>query len=155
MALTLDSNLNFDPEAQAKKIYAKKLVEQGEQFDQEGKIDKALAQFQSALALDSSLKISAGSWNKLCWNGSLYGYANKVMNACEKAVKLAPKDENIRDSRALARALTGDIQGAIKDFQFAIENYGSEEFKKERQAWVTALQKGENPFTKEVLEGLR
>ncbi|NJO15389.1 MAG: hypothetical protein HC877_06475 [Thioploca sp.] len=153
--MKLDSHWNFDPETQAKTIYAPELVEQGEGLAREGQIDKALAQFQEALVLDSSLKISADSWNRLCWNGSLDGYANKVMNACERAVELAPKNGRIRDSRALARALTGDIQSAIEDFQFAIENYGSEKFKKERQAWVAALQRGKNPFTKEVLEELR
>jgi tetratricopeptide (TPR) repeat protein len=148
--------LNFDPETQAKKIYAQELIRQVEQLAQKGQIEKALAQFQLALGLDSSLKISADFWNTLCRNGSLDGYVNKVMNACEKAVEVAhPKDGYIRDSSALARALSGDIQGAIEDLKFAIENGDDEEFETERQAWLEALQQGKNPFTKEVLEGLR
>jgi regulator of sirC expression with transglutaminase-like and TPR domain len=38
------------------------------------------------------------------------------MDACERAVALAPDDGQIRDSRGLARAMTGNIEGAIEDF---------------------------------------
>jgi Flp pilus assembly protein TadD len=38
------------------------------------------------------------------------------MSACEKAVALAPKNGEFRDSRGIARALTGNKQGAIEDF---------------------------------------
>lgn len=51
----------------------------------------------------------------LCRYGSIYGQAAKVMVVCEKAVALAPQEWNVRDSRALARALTGHISGAIED----------------------------------------
>jgi regulator of sirC expression with transglutaminase-like and TPR domain len=39
------------------------------------------------------------------------------MKACEQAVTLAPEDSDIRDSRGLARVLTGNVDGAIADFQ--------------------------------------
>ncbi|MGD1714326.1 hypothetical protein [Hydrocoleum sp. CS-953] len=77
------------------------------------------------------------------------------MFACEKAVALSPKDGNIFDSRRLARALTGDIEGAIADFQFYLEWTDDEEKKAQRQEWIKALQAGEKPFTEELLESLR
>lgn len=40
-----------------------------------------------------------------------------VMFACEKAVKLAPDNGIFRESRGLARALTGDYKGATPDFE--------------------------------------
>jgi flagellar biosynthesis/type III secretory pathway protein FliH len=106
--------------------------------------------------MDSHLKISAKDWDSLCWYGSVYGQAAKVMSACENAVALAPEKGGILDSRALARALTGNIQGAIEDYQFAIKQASrSRKWKQKRQGWLDALKKGENPFTEEVLKGLR
>jgi regulator of sirC expression with transglutaminase-like and TPR domain len=43
------------------------------------------------------------------------------MNACEQAVQLDPNTGHWYDSRGLARALSGDYQGAIEDFQFFVE----------------------------------
>ncbi|MEL7039262.1 MAG: tetratricopeptide repeat protein, partial [Cyanobacteria bacterium J06592_8] len=93
--------------------------------------------------------------NKLCRYGSLYKQAAEVMFACEKAVNLAPKNGYVVDGRGLARALTGDIQGAIADFQFYIEWTKNEDNKAQRQDWIKKLQAGENPFTDEVLKELR
>ena len=80
------------------------------------------------------------------------------MTACDKAVSLAPEEpvlEYYLDSRGLARALTGDTQGAIEDFQAFIESpYTDEEEKAKRQRWIDALRAGKNPFTKEELESL-
>jgi len=86
----------------------------------------------------------------------LWGYAAEVMNACEQAVALAPEDGDIRDSRGLARVLTGDIEGAIEDFQAFVDWTDDEEAKSQRQRWIEALRAGgENPFTPELLEELR
>ena len=57
------------------------------------------------------------------------------------------------DSRGLARALTGNFQGAILDFKFYIENSKSNDIV-ERQQWITELEAGKNPFTPEVLSAL-
>ena len=60
------------------------------------------------------------------------------------------------DSRGLARALTGKIQGAIEDFQaFAEYPEFPEESREQRRQWIEALQKGDNPFTEQVLEDLK
>ena len=62
---------------------------------------------------------------------------------------------SIIDSRGLARALTGDIEGAIIDFQVYVEWTSNKEEKTQRQEWIKALQAGENPFTDELLKELR
>ena len=77
------------------------------------------------------------------------------MFACDKAVSLSPKDGDIIDSRGLARALTGDIEGAIADFQVFVEWTSNKERKAQRQEWIKALQAGENPFTDELLKELK
>ncbi|ERT08858.1 TPR repeat family protein [Lyngbya aestuarii BL J] len=151
-ALEFDPSLTFNPENKANAIAS---FSEGRDLAGNGKIDEALAQFEKAQKLDADLKIDASSWYTLCWNGSLNKQAEKVMFACENAVKLAPKDEDYINSRGIARALTGDFDGAIKDFEMFVEWTNDEENKAQRKGWIESLKKGENPFTDEVLKGLR
>src|SRR5437868_15137635 len=76
------------------------------------------------------------------------------MEACETAVALEPENGKFRDSRGLARALTGNIAGAIEDFQAFVDWTDNEEQKLQRQHWIDALRTGENPFTEEEIESL-
>jgi hypothetical protein len=80
-----------------------------------------------------------------------------MLDACEQAVNGTSKWEKAeyRYSRGLARTLTGNIAGAIEDFQAFVEWTTDEKAKAQRQQWIEALQKGENPFTPEVLKQLR
>jgi tetratricopeptide (TPR) repeat protein len=157
-ALDLDTGLDFDPDAKAKRIAVPALVRQGEQFVTDGKFEEAIATYTKAQTLDPDLEISSNTWNWLCWQGSLNGYAATVLDACEQAVELAPHHGGVRDSRGLARALTGDTAGAIADFQAfidwdALDNFSV--YKAKRQRWIEALRAGQNPFTPEELERLR
>jgi len=70
----------------------------------------------SSHPLSSLVDIPAG-WKALCWFGSLWGYAAEVLYACDLAVAKAPEVADFRDSRGVARALTGNRDGAIADFQ--------------------------------------
>ncbi|WP_442948687.1 tetratricopeptide repeat protein [Nostoc sp.] len=90
---------------------------------------------------------------------SIYYYLQKqaadVLSACEQAVAFAPEDSNIRNSRGLARALTGNYQGAIEDFEAYIAQTDDKDSKAQRQRWVKDLRAGKNPFTDAELEKLR
>ncbi len=118
---------------------------------------------QEEIALHPDLrdKISAETWNNICWLGSIDGEAALVLFACDEAVT---RDSKYRDARGLARALTGDRQGAIEDFQAFVrwldqnkpEHAAAQ--KAQRQSWLDGLRAGKQPaaiFTKEVLEQLR
>jgi tetratricopeptide (TPR) repeat protein len=129
-------------------------VKNGEKLVKEGKVKEALAAYQEAQRLKPTWKLPSESWNTLCRYGSLHGQAAEVMNACENAVTLAPKNGWIRDSRGIARALTGNTAGAIEDFQLYIKLSDSDEGKKQRQGWIKDLKAGKNPFTKEEIERL-
>lgn len=95
---------------------------------------------------------------------SLNGKAALALSARNEAVTRAPKDGHIRDSRGLVRALTGNKQGAIEDFQAYIQSLDQTKSddaatrKAQRQHWINDLRAGKSPsaiFTKEVLEQLR
>ncbi|NEN96419.1 MAG: hypothetical protein F6K50_13015 [Moorea sp. SIO3I7] len=147
--------LELQPEIKARQLAVPAKVKQGEQLAKEGKLTKALSLYKQAQQLDPNLDIDADSWNNLCWFGSLHGYAADVMDACEKAVAKEPENGGIKDSRGLARALTGDTPGAISDFQAFVDwTWDDNELKAERQQWIDELRAGKNPFTEEVLEGL-
>jgi WD40 repeat protein len=157
-ALELDPGLDLDPETEAGRLAAPGLVAKGEEFVTQGKIEEAIAAYAEAQMLDPTLEISASSWNVLCWFGSLWGYAAEVMDACERAVELAPDNGGFRDSRGVARALTGDYPGAIKDFKFYVEwskendRYDPDGLR--REAWIAELEAGGHPFDEDTLAEL-
>ena len=106
------------------------------------------------------LSVDPSSLNRICWNGSIAGYAQDVLPLCEQAVSLEPDNTGYQDSRGLARALTGDFAGAIIDFQCFIDEQtknGNEQsdLVKQRQQWILDLKAGKNPFTPEVLEAIK
>lgn len=98
---------------------------------------------------------AASTWNSVCWWASLHGHARRASPACEAAVAPDTSIVAYRDSRGLARALLGDLNGARDDFAYVVANAGAGDFLDQRAAWLAALRAGDNPFTPEVLEGLR
>jgi WD40 repeat protein len=103
--------------------------------------------------------------NSICWWGSLAGAASTVMPACERAVSLAEADPQIdvvgraqiRDSRGVARALQGDVTGAVDDFAFFVANVktAAPDLCKKRESWIAALKRDRNPFDAATLQALR
>ncbi|MBD2358319.1 tetratricopeptide repeat protein [Tolypothrix sp. FACHB-123] len=150
-ALQLDSSLDFKPKTKVASI----LVEQGASLIREDKFKEALAAYTKAQQLDPKVEISADDWDKLCRKGSLQKQAADVMFACNQAVKLAPSHGDIRDRRGLARALTGDYQGAIADFEAYIAWTDDKDIKTQRQSWVKDLKAGKNPITDDMLKKLQ
>jgi tetratricopeptide (TPR) repeat protein len=154
-ALKLDPSLDIKPQKKAQQLAATGLVSKAGSLVTEKKIKEAIVTYNQAQKLDPKLEIDVNTWDTLCKQGSLNESAALVMFACEKAVKLAPNNGSIRDSRGLARALTGNYKGAISDFDAYIVQVDDKESKAQRQGWVKALRAGKNPFTKEVLKKLR
>lgn len=107
------------------------------------------AKLASDAALQA-LRIADGATNNdVCWNGALLGFADVVFAACENAVHLEPDDWAARDSRGLARALTGDRAGAAEDFRFAADHADGPDrmaFAAQRRAWAEKLAGGANPI---------
>jgi len=139
---------------QARRRTAYELIEHGERLAIRGEISAAIVAFEEAETMHSMWGVSANSWNVLCWYGSLRNYAESVLAACNRAVELDPDNLEIRDSRGLARALTGDIEGAIEDFSAFVQATTDENRRYQRQNWVNMLEAGEIPFTEDVLQML-
>jgi tetratricopeptide (TPR) repeat protein len=168
-ALTLDPHLAFQPEVEANKWAAQGLLARGEELVRQGHVPEALAAYADAQQRDPTLSISTQQWSHLCWFGSLWDRAAAVLYACDQGVTLAPDNGIVHQSRGIARALTGDFNGAIADLDLFITwslanlqfllTFGSEKDKTsllaKRQSWIEALEAGRNPFDAGTLEELR
>ena len=121
---------------------------------QEAAAKTAIAEVMSeALATDS-----ATFSNNLCWYGSFWGLATVVMPLCDHAVAQDPEDHPSLDSRGVARALAGDVAGALVDLRAARRLAGddwSPETQAKRDLWIHSLESGVSPFVGEGLKQLR
>jgi WD40 repeat protein/tetratricopeptide (TPR) repeat protein len=145
-------------EVSASKLAAPQWIKKGKTQVLAGKVTEALTLYDKAQKLDPTLKIDAADWNRLCYSGSIYRRASDVLPACDQAVKLASAEDkgNYQESRGLAKALAGDTQGAIADFQAYIDDPKSTSaYKTQHKQWIEALKKGKNPFTDEVLRSVK
>jgi hypothetical protein len=93
-------------------------------------------------------------------SGSLQGRdgAKRFAFAADLALAFEPANGNYRDVRGLARALQGDREGAIRDFE-AYRWYSTNyKYRKERQEWIRLLRSGtpvERIFTPDVLKVMK
>jgi tetratricopeptide (TPR) repeat protein len=161
-AQKLNPNIDLDPLTNTidQDPKAVKKIDLGRRLAQQGEIEEALQAYIEAEKLDPSLT-SASFWNEVGWSFGLNNHAAQALIASEKAVKLAAGVDpymlvQIRDTRGLARALTGDTKGAIEDFEaYSRSDRAPQRLKDKRQQWVDALRKGQQPFTPQLLRELR
>jgi TonB family protein len=131
------------------------LASEGASLARRGNITDAQTAYSAALGIDTRLNGSLQFWYALCWHGSLWGYAEDIMFACEQAVALEPLLANPREARGLARAMTSDYAGAIEDLGQSAARATTSEERAQRLSWIGTLRSGQNPFTEEVLRALR
>jgi Pentapeptide repeats (8 copies)/NACHT domain len=153
--------------AQTPRFKAAVVLSQGMDGVKQGNVLAAIQAYQEAQTIDTGLEIAAWIWDLLCWFGSLHNQAEEILFASEKATHSNPDWPIYRDTQGLVRALTGNLQGAIDDFEFVTkklsrDGYGSTHRslhlgadEQRRREWLEALRSGQNPFTSEVLEELR
>ncbi|HSG42163.1 MAG TPA: serine hydrolase, partial [Anaerolineales bacterium] len=160
IGLEIATAIAVDPSLEThQSLEALGMIERGNLFAQHGMVEEALATYAEAQNFEPDLNINAGDWNKICWYGSLWGDAANALIACDRAVELAPDNAAIKDSRGLARALTGDFAGAVGDFseyvEWLEENGGNEYEKNLRISWISKMKSGQNPFDEATLMELR
>ena len=155
-ALIWNNEISFNPKDRVKKIIE---FEEGVQLIEEGNIESAIEKFYAVQALQPPLQQSLAevdrSWNLLCWQGSLQGYAAEVMFACDNVSALFASNYSFLNSRGLARALTDDTKGAIEDLKAFVAVTLDASVKAQYQECIYTLEQGVNPFTSDVLESLR
>ncbi len=164
-AVTQDPTLDIVPEAEAGRLYGEALTNEGIGLARVGLTDEAISTYQRAVELNPSLDIDPQPKAQLCRWGALWRRVELVLEACEQAVTLSDGDPMFRDSRGVARALTGDTAGAVEDFEAFVEllkeqdvyDPGSNQYRtyetdgKQREEWIAALQAGQNPFEDDAL----
>jgi tetratricopeptide (TPR) repeat protein len=155
---TIDQDLKAVAQKFAARAKAAEKLALGQQLAQEGNAEKALQAYVEAEKLDPSLTDSS-FWNHVGWWFSLDNHAAQALIASEKAVERAAGNPSLlsasRDTRGLARALAGDTKGAIEDFEMFIRLDMQPRLNAQRQQWVDALRKGQQPFTPQLLKKLR
>lgn len=129
----------------------------GMTYQEMGDLAKTVTNYQKALEIDPD---NADWYNNLCWAYGVFSQPEEGLEYCERAVELRA-EPYIHDSRGLVYALLGDYGNAIIDFTIFV-NYYEKTYRgqtfpevEQRKAWIKAMQAGQNPFTKEVLEELR
>lgn len=124
----------------------------------QGEIVEALSEIARADQMVWPDGTPASVLAEVCQRGVLSGYAAEVLTACDRAVSMeAGQAPRWRNNRGIARAITGNTDGAIEDFEFFIQQ-AEERYPQAadmRREWIGSLRDGENPFTEEVLEELR
>lgn len=128
---------------------------EAERLAQMGEIQRALDAFARAEQLDARVSSWPAVLWPLCWYGGVWRHAEEVVTTCDRLVALDPRDAGARDARGIVRALTGDFEGAIADFETVVAVSPSETQRAERAEWIQALRAGRNPLTPDVLEALR
>lgn len=139
----------------ADSVAAAARLREGRALAREGQILNAMAALAKAQERDPRLTGVASFWYPLCWYGTLWGHADAATSACQQLVALAPNQAWAREARGIARALTGDYEGAIRDLQVAATGTMNRQERAERRTWIDALRAGRNPFTRDVLVSLR
>ena len=127
---------------------------------QNGDTFEAITSYFEAQELTPGLPVSPQALNRLCWEGAINSFSEKLLKICDQAVSTAQQEDRaiVRDSRGVARALSGDLPGALEDFNaFLSAEAGNEQYKAlipKRRHWIEQLESGKNPITDSVLNKL-
>jgi tetratricopeptide (TPR) repeat protein len=145
-AKEINPDSTIDGPAEARKLGAEHFAERGRRLTDP---IEAAAAFQTAFELDPETRVWPFTLNQICWEGVQMDAARNVLWICEKAVAAEPDNGGYRDSRGVARALTGDTEAAIEDFTAFIswgqENFRDPEAIDTRRRWIAALGAGRRP----------
>ncbi len=92
---------------------------------------------------------------RLCLWPTLLGNPEQALPACDLAIGMRPGQVMAHNCRGLTRARVGDLKGAREDFQISIDGDDDAEWRRQRLAWIAALEAGTNPIDGAVIQGLK
>jgi len=82
----------------------------------------ALGQFDALIADRTTDEMRAAAYNGRCWDRALMNQdLDKALNDCNQALRIAPKDADAFDSRALVHMRRGELDLALADYDAAIK----------------------------------
>jgi tetratricopeptide (TPR) repeat protein len=150
---------DYDQAIRLKQDFVLAYYNRGNARRQSGDLTGAVADYSQALEVTPD---DPDTVNNLCWTYILLAQADRGLEYCEQAVKLAAPDDvpGSRDSRALAYALLGRYSEALADFEAFVvwaEQYPEDyaDVLARRREWIEVLKRGVNPITPEVLKDLQ
>jgi hypothetical protein len=137
----------------------------------QGKMEKAAELFRRLVSSSINTK---DLWlnNRIGWYGSLDGFAQIVLPACDTAVRLASRNSPhyyrriealCRDTRAVARALADEVAGSMDDLEEVLRwtemqkepgDVMPKEWILQRREWLRRMKAGCNPFEETILRTL-
>jgi tetratricopeptide (TPR) repeat protein len=82
----------------------------------------AIAQFDVMIAEKGTDEMTVAAYNGRCWDRAVMKQdLDKALADCSQALKIAPKDPDVLDSRALVRVRRGELDLALADYDAAIK----------------------------------
>jgi hypothetical protein len=98
--------------------------------------------------------------NELCWDATIsegnFFKDHEVIESCNRAAVLSKGNPAFLDSLAVNLARHGNYADAIKNFLPYVNDPKSPQDRKSlREGWIVVLQKGQDPFTPDVLKQMQ
>jgi hypothetical protein len=151
----------LDPEVDARRFAVEFMLEDVSKLLERGRVREALEAVGTFQTDHQYLEVPVTLRNSICWQGALAGLSSVILDSCDEAVERA--DNNMKayyqDSRGLARALTGNRDGAISDFRDFItwskRNKVPPDTVAQRERWIRDLESGRNPFDQNTMDILK
>jgi tetratricopeptide (TPR) repeat protein len=114
---------------------------------------------ESLAVYDDAIQALPDYWwphSHRCFYGAALGDPETVLDSCDRSIELGPGNPEVAYSRrAVARGLTGDLEGAGDDLRVSIEAYRkSGDYTWEldvREAWLQTIEDGGDPFTTDAM----
>lgn len=116
-AKELDPELELDPAREAARIAAPRILDRVDRLARLHRTREALAAVERAQEFAPELAVAASIWHRLCRSGIVSGDATEVGDACDRAIELSEGRSNYFAARGVVRAITGDTEAAIADFE--------------------------------------
>jgi len=112
--------------------------------------------YQQQIPLD----IDAVFNNELCWDATIsdgnFFTDREVTESCKRAAVLSKENPDFLDSLAVNLARNGNYADAIKNFlPYVNDPKSPQDIKSVREGWIAVLQKGQDPFTPEMLKQMQ
>ena len=100
----------------------RELIHAGKASEGITSLKEAQTAFAEAQRLGDTREVSVEDWNAIGWLGAVWGKASDFIYSCDQAVAANPSLPELRDTRAAARAMTGNFAGAIEDLEMFVNS---------------------------------